>query len=993
MSRTVHYLCPNCNGPILHEIPDNGRETDHEVCGMCGTKSYIKDLESKPAYNKGGESEATYAGASASESIVSYIDEAESALAYLENYFDNYDWDDFAETSALSIPVVDKIVDKILIKSASNPATWELQFMAVTTPLLKKLGGLKKLETKFCDEYVKNDDFAESFVYFDTYRRLVNKLATGRHDILKKLNNAIKYYKKYNGSEEVLQSMTAQFASLETSLNAVKRIEDYKELPGYSAAKSAKQQKVIDKLAANNINAEEVYNDAVAAYNGGGDMRPALEKFNSIIGYKDANEYAEKIDAWLKFAIPDGIFIRLGRKYYRIKRAVAQSLPMNNLNNAAQNQAQQPAQENGRQLYNMYEIVNKQQVSEPCVTGITNLLCCYGGVLFYVKNGNSICSFNSETSVMEKTEGEQAQQPSAETVIMSYRPQDICFDIISKSCDPKSNLYLTDNKLFILRKLNAIAKEEKKGCLGGLFGKKEPEVKVVTKNNFSLVALNLVNSTLEAVIPELVDIHCIYGDEIFYESITTTEGRDSNRFYAYNRETGENRTVLNAETEIVDVVDGKAVYFLQSPNDYNKDLYVYDFKSGASRLIETNVFEYFRHVDGMFYYFVGNEDVKTLYRVNADGTGKIEIKNNRSYFEDALAVRNGWLYFLTGKGINQALVKMSTDGSKYIPLCRQFKKLVIIKDGYIYYVDYFNTLCMVREDGSEQREIIDHVENFIEVTDSAIYLLRSEKVDETATTYVWSNSLYSVNFDGEWLKKVAFNVASAVMSPGNQDEIYLYKTKRVTYKVEVPVDKERYNTEYKTVDLKLILLYNVCSETFKEVAVLDTPDTGSYTFKSGCFKKPVTKEVIITEIPNRRTFKRGGLMQAGATANEQLRREQAQNVAGSSSTYRASGNSQAVANNTKAVRNSIATVAITFFFMISFVLPFALGALNYPSALRTVKIVFGVVLLIANIAQAAIYVLQAIKTKKSIGKLDMQYLIASIVTLVGTVLSIVIICA
>jgi len=862
----VTYLCPHCNSVVLHEVPeDQTNETDFEICGSCGTKLYVKDLEKKP--DGYGGAETNYEGASSA--VVSYIDDAESALAYLENFFENYDWDDFMYTSAISVPAIDRVVDKILIKAAANPATWELQFTAISTPLCKKLNALKKLEERFFEEYVKSDDLAGSFVYYDNYSKTVNKIVANAPAILKKLNSAVKFYKKYNGAAAVLQQLNAQLTVITEKLGAVKPVKDYKSLPGYAKAQQQKQAAISQKLAAKGVDAEAVYAKAVDDYNAG-DSHAALGGFYTVAGYKDSYDYVVKLDDFVNFNVSDGRFIKLGNGYFILRKEATGFLSLSNLQQTAGTQPQ----EDGNARFALHRIVDAREEGAACVTGITKIFAHFGGDLVYLKNNGVLCVFDSEAPTGE----------NAETVIINGASGTFDSDLNPYATD-KVRYKITDNKLFLLQKLTAVVhNEEKKGCLKGLFKKNKGQaaLQVITDNNFCLVSFDFASGELKTVIPELIDVQVWLGEEIFYTK--SVGGLDGEGFYAYNYVTGENRTVLDNNTEIVDVIGGKIIYFLCSPNDYNKDMYSLDLNGGGNILLERNVYEYYKTIEGKPYYFVGNLDCKTLYAINPDGTGKKEIRKNSGYFNNDAIVKNGWLYFTVGGGLNTSFVKMSADGEKYILLCPHVRKLVDIKDGYVYYVDIYNNLRSVREDGTENRKILDSVENFIEVSGDSIYLLRKEIVDEANGVFVKSNSLYKVNLSGEGLQKVSFDVSDAALNHRNEEELYLYKTNKITYSVSVPVDKDNYSTTYETYDVKSVLVYNTRTQSFKTVAEFGKPDRNgdSVTFKRGCLKKPVTKDVIVKEVPNKKTYTRTDKMKAGAVASEQKRQMESAQAASTS---------------------------------------------------------------------------------------------------------------
>ena len=855
MAQYVNYTCPSCGSPILHDAkPDKGAATDHEFCASCQSRWTIKDLENRPAL---GSSPAVMGALPAGDALVAYADDAESALAYLENCLDTYNWDEFILTSRLTLPEIDKMVDKILVKSAANPATWELQFKALSDPLLKKINGLATLEEKFFEEYVKSDDLANAFNYYDAYSFIAATIVEKGNDVIKKLDNAIKYYKKYKGNPAVATQLAAQLSHLQQKIASVKPVSNYKELPGYAHAYEKKQKLISEKLSAQGVNAEEVYNKAVTDYKAGADRRATLAAFNKIYGYKDAEEYVKKLNACFKFSITDGLIIRLASKYYILKEGAAPAFTLNLGNNQQQpGQAEGEPQVDGTTYYDLYEIKDTKQEKKPVIKGITDILTHFGGYLVYIKEDKTLCTFNSN-----------AAAETAETEVHKAGKGDYN--------DAKGNtkFFVSGNNLYITTKLKAVT-QEKLGCFASLFKKKKEEVKISNRNNYALLSLNLANGTADTVIPEMIDIMDRFGNQIFYTAAGKGEhGEDVETFYSFDMDTKKVRSVLSADTQIVDVVDGKVIYFLWVPNEYNMDLYSLNLANGEKTKLDKNVYDYYATIDGRIYYYVGNTSNVTLYSINTDGSDKQEIMANAGGLGSAV-VRSGWLYIQVGRGLNAALKKISVDGKQTVTLCTQFKKLICFQDGYVYYLDALGALRIVREDGSSNKVILNDVQELVKITRDAIYLLKREYIGvvDAGSKGAYSKSLYKVDKVGHNLTKIAFDVSNATENKYDDNELYLYKTNTVTYSISTPLDdKGNYETHYETRKIKSLLLYNIVDDSFKDVAVFGKPDDASFSFQSGCLKKKtVTKDAIIKEIPNKVTYQRKGKMSAGAVGEEQL---------------------------------------------------------------------------------------------------------------------------
>ncbi|MCH5143207.1 MAG: DUF5050 domain-containing protein [Clostridiales bacterium] len=857
MAQIINYTCPSCGSPILHDAkPDKGNATDSEFCSCCQRRWTIKELDNKPSID--GMFSAAVGSMPAGDALVAYADDAESALAYLENCLDTYNWDDFILTNALTIPEIDRMVDKILVKSAANPATWELQFKALSDPLLKKINGLATLEEKFFAEYVKSDDLANAFTYYDAYSFIASTISAKGSDVIKKLDNAIKYYKKYKGNPAVATQLSAQLSHLQQKIASVKPVSGYKELPGYEQAYQQKQKNICDKLSAQGIDAEEIYTKAVADYKAGADRRATLAAFTKIDGYKDAEDYVKKLDAYFSFSITDGLIIRLGNKYYILKEGVA---PAFQLNLGNKQQAPEEAEQvDGTKHYDLYEIKDTKQEKKPVIKGITDILAHFGGYLVYIKEDKTLCTFNSN-----------AAAETAETEVHKAGKGD--FNDASGS----TKYFISGTNLYITTKLKAVA-QEKAGCFASLFKKKKDEVKISNRNNYALLSLNLVNGTADTVIPELIDIMDRYGNQIFYTTASKGEhGEDVEMFYSFNMDTKKVKSVLSADTQIVDVVDGKVIYFLWVPNNYNMDLYSLNLANGEKTKLDKNVYDYYATIDGKIYYYIGNNNNVTLYSINTDGSDKQEIMPNAGGLGSAV-VRSGWLYIKVGRGLNAALKKISVDGKKSVVLCTQYDELIDFQDGYVYYLDTRGALRIVREDGSANKVILNDVKELVKITRDAIYLLKREYIGvvDAGSKGAYSKSLYKVDKVGHNLTKIAFDVSNATENKYDDDELYLYKTSTVTYSVSVPTDdKGNYDTHYETRKIKSLLLYNIVDDTFKEVAVFGRPDDASFSFQSGCLKKKtVTKNAIIKEIPNKVTYQRKGKMSAGAIGEEQVQQSE-----------------------------------------------------------------------------------------------------------------------
>lgn len=887
------FSCPTCGAGLLH-TDENGGTT--VVCESCNREWNVKDLENRPAFKP------EYAGTgnkelnTADAAVVSYIDDSESALAFLNNYFENYDWDGFITTSALNVPTIDKIVEKLIVKQGASATTWQLQFTSVAKPLIKKINGLKTLETRFFEEFVKTGDSTEGFVHFDAYKNIAYKLSVNKESILKQLSNSIKYYKKYidnGGNKETLDSLTMQLDRIKADLEEVKPVKSFTELAGYAKAKDDLRKKLVAELSEKGIDAEQVYIHAVSDYRSGGDGRTVLAAFQSIAGYKDADEYINKINTLFEFeySSKEATLVKLGDKHYVFRVPKVKPFdplakgpddqPADTKDKKAQGKKkgcgsgkkkdaveEQPKVTDVSGSYSMYEIVDTVERKEPKATGITCFLRSkdengaeglvhYGGYLVYIKNHTQLCIFNSNAT----------GDAPAETVIYTGKPGEL------EHGGSKMYFFLKGKQFFFLHKLNAVS-EIKNGCFARVFKKKKKvETRVSNKNNFSLLAFDMSTGETKTVVPELVDIAEIIGKHVFYTMAKIEDGKEREDFYAYDIDKNTSEPVLDADTEIVTVVDGKVIYFQYTPNSLNRDMYALNLMTGDKHLLDFNIYSYYKTINGKLYYRVGNRNYNTLYSINPDGSEKTEIMQNALRLGNA-ELRNGWLYLQRGTGLNALLKKINAKGGEEITVCPHFKRRVCFSDGYVYYIDARNSLCVVREDGKDLKVVLPDVGNVLNITRDAIYLLKYEHVGvvDTSGTAYNSNSLYKVDISGHNLTKIAFDISAAKVNEYNENEIYLYRSIDKRYRITTPVDKNNYAVTYETHNIKSIVRYDTAKNTFTDVAVFGKPELGrSRTFKSGCFgRKKITKECTMEEVPHKIKYIREGMIKAGSVADAQV---------------------------------------------------------------------------------------------------------------------------
>ena len=105
-------------------------------------------------------------------------------------------------------------------------------------------------------------------------------------------------------------------------------------------------------------------------------------------------------------------------------------------------------------------------------------------------------------------------------------------------------------------------------------------------------------------------------------------------------------------------------------------------------------------------YYTNISDEGKLYKMRKDGTQKTKLNDNPSSVLSSVV--DGWVYF--GEGTNKEnsnISKMRIDGTEKTKLSEDAPYGMIVTDGWIYYVNYFNNLHMykMKIDGTEKTKL------------------------------------------------------------------------------------------------------------------------------------------------------------------------------------------------------------------------------------------------------------------------------------------------
>ena len=822
-------LCPNCGNKLVYNQGES-----MVFCFACDSSVDTSVFSDKTS------SASVGGGASAALSMMMGFDNPESGIVYVENYFENYNWEEYQGTSEIAISEITEIVEKNKIKNGAAGQSWYLDYKSLAVPVRKKLEGLEALEKKIGEKYNPEDN-TEAYASFDTYGKIIRALEKNKTAIFKQLDSDVKYAQKFSLSADKLTEMQKDLTELKKVFDAkVREVKEISEVPAYAAAKEELNRQKSLEFSQMGIDAASVYQaacDKLAESNP--NKSEALAMFESIRGYADSIEYIKKINRYFNYNFE---FFRFMGKTFIFKE---ESTMPAALNVSKILKKDQQTETEIQTALSLYEVVNGVPADEPLIKGIEQIITCYASRLYYFKKDKGITCFDVFSKI--------------ETSLDTGKREDYLCD--GEDYDLR---FLRNGSGFFFKKKLAL-KESKKGCFS-FFKKAQPEER---KNNFTVILVDMKSNSSRPIVPEMVDIADYYEDELFYTlSAPTEKDKDKTCLMVCDVVKGTNSKILDEDCEIHNVLKGHVVYSLWKPNAYNRDLRVYNVENGQDTLIEDNIFDYFCVAKDKIYYTIGNDEYCPLMRNNLDGTERMEIMRN---VENIIGERGGWLYVKKGSGYNSTLVKVNADGKNRVVICSQFKETVEFTENYLYYLDCWDNLHIVRTDGKENRIIANDMErntkgnDGIIINKDSICYERKELVDDD----VVSRSLYKMDMQGRNVKKLVFDIAR--MKDFDENVLYYSKEEDLRYKVTTPSEKRNGEptVSYATYHVKRYFVYNKNSEKSKLILTLGLP-SGKVSQKGGCFgKKKTDKEIIYEPVPEVRTFKRKGLAKAGSVYAEQ----------------------------------------------------------------------------------------------------------------------------
>lgn len=848
MSEQLTGFCPNCGNKLVY-----GKNESTVMCYACDSVISVDEFSSKSSSSVAGEG---FGASAMMPAMMMGFDNPESGVVFVENFFENYDWVAYAIDADIVIPEIAEVVKNNKMKNGACAVSWYLDYKALAYPVRKKIEGLAQHQKEMGELYNPVDPTA-ALDLFDSYRNICVALKKAEKDIFKQLETAIKYAEKFALEADKLSEIKNDLASLKALFEKeVVWVKEINEIPAYVEASKAASREIAAKLAEKGINAEEVYASAVAQYNDGTPNKSvALAKFESIRGYEDSVTYIKKINQYFNFN--DEVYRAFGKHFIYKEEDYTPTFDLKNLTKNKgcsvfkkkdkKAEAAAPAEDAPQAVkaLALYEVVDGKPAKEAAIKGITKILTCYGGRLYYIKSNAGIHCFDIYSK--------------AETCICKGKDEDFKNDKGNLECKLMSNgssFYMV--KLFKEEKVAEIAK---KGC--SAFKKKDKKgaknaapVEDHKLNPYCVVLVDMKNNTCKSVIKELVEFERNYGDKIFYyyaykpevpaksgclsKFKKVEEPETKKRLMVCDIITGTNKEI-SEDCQLYAVSGDYIIYSFWKPNQYNKDLHAFNLETDKDVILEKNVYNYFSVIDGKVYYTVGNAAYSPLVRIDLDGNNRIEIMPN---VENVIGERGGWLYVLKGRGSNSILAKISNDGKEFVVICTQVSKYVRMDGNYLYYVDIYNNLRVVRIDGKYNRKLAENVHKIFPC-EEGLYYTRNETVASGETAL----SLYLMDRRGRNIKKMVFNV-DYVQNDPNTNTLYHSKTENVRFKVYLPKQEDKATYEFHK-----ITKYSVLDKATGESKLFLTLGWPEGNKETGCLKKKKVN-YIYEEAPIRPTYER-----------------------------------------------------------------------------------------------------------------------------------------
>lgn len=824
-------LCPFCSASL-----DYLEDALAVKCHSCGNAVSTRNLllpNSKDDADVKFDNDRKIA-----EGVVS----AEAGLVYFDNFCENFDWNEFAENPKLSISIFDAIAEVCKLKFSADPLTYIFDFRRQALPVLKKIECLDLLEVSIIENYRGNDP-TDAFEHFYLYSAITRAICDKHDAIYEGLIFDIRMAIKFGAEEEVIADLKESLLQFEKIVSSVKPVSDISELESIKQLKAAKDEKIAEELRLAGIDPDKSYAKATN-FLATDELDGAMHIFGALKGYKDSKEIIKNNSK--TFCFNDQLIEMAGKRYVMRIRAN----PTFDLSN--------PAKEGVSYEKSLYEVVDGIPSRIPALSHITDIIGCYGTKIFFVRNDDSICCYETKSKEIYANVKVLDEAPRGDYVIDEYHPIRFTKD---------------GSRFFLCKKLRDA--EKKRGCF---LRRKKNQPAPNRQNNYVVVLIDMDRNKSRILLPEIVDVMDFFDDKIFYTKMPTTNSTENEAFFrVYDLNCDKDDSILDEECVIHNVSRGRIIYSLWSPNMYNMDIYSIDMETKTPKLIEKNIRNYYATSEDKVFYTVGSDAYNRLYSADLDGANKAEIMENAGRI---WKLHSGWIYYISGEGRNACLMKVSTDGKRQMRIASRISNHPIkMARGYIYYINTSNELHMTRYDGTCDRKIADNIvpgANIV-IDNKGVYCLRNEFVgSKSGNEDGQGYSLYSIDLEGKNMKKLAFDVVA--MTDYDENTLYICKKRTATYTVSTPISKKDRRSETVTREITAYCATNKETGDTETLLTLGAPDKRSYEFKTGCFifRRKISKETVVIETTPRERYTRLGKSAAGMVYEEEQAQKRAE---------------------------------------------------------------------------------------------------------------------
>ncbi len=797
----VTGLCPHCSLPLDF--------TEAQTRIFCpGCSSVIPTSALRLSYSAKEDSEEDEGSRSIAESITS----AEAGLIYADNFCESYDWADFAENTALSIPRLDAIAESAKIKFSSDYLSYVLDFKRLAVPFLKKIEGLEILVVELAHKYT-SDDISDLFEIFDLYSSITKKIDAEKDGVAKLLGDDIRFAKKFGAPAEVIGDLERSLEHFISVAGAIKPISDIDDIEEYKKVKLAKDGALVTSLRERGIDAEKTYEKAIQLLEGG-DVDNALHLLTVIYPYRDTAKLMKQHTGIFSFG--KGLY-ELGKSTYVKKSRITYSADGTSKKS---------------NTFSLFEVKNGITSGTAALTDISSIIGSFGTKIFFIRNKSALCCYDTTSEELYANVRVLDEADGADFVVDE---------------EHFAPLFSADKSCFYIRKkLHSDARR-------GFFTKKDATFN--TNNNFSLLCVNMDTVGCKTELSAIVDVMDYFDGKIFYSTVTDS---GINEFRMLNTATGRDERILSASCDIHNVCGDKIIYSTWAPNEHNVNLYVHDSGTGEDTLIAKNASGYYSTIGQKLFYTVGSGDGDRLVSVNLDGTESAEVMENSSRI---ILARSGWIYYKCGEDRNACLKKVSIDGKFTMLIADRFSKLLKMSNGYVYYIGRGSDLCMARCDGDGAVRIAKNIRSDeIIIDDDRIYYIKEDSEGEKSVS-----SLYSTLLDGSRLTRLCYDVSD--VKEYTSDKLYVCRNEIQDFMVTTPINKKQSKTERVSASVSDYCSFDKKSGESKKIATLGAPEITYTVIKTGfIFRKKKRLASTVTPVPRETSgYARVGIAMAGQT--------------------------------------------------------------------------------------------------------------------------------